>query len=88
MKKQKISLQLGKQKISSLTRHQVQGGNFTTYTITVPIRTIQNTCVSVDINCESVLIACEPIYTLPSGCTSCPTTGPHTVTTFPSMITC
>ncbi|MBC8753751.1 hypothetical protein H2O64_03660 [Kordia sp. YSTF-M3] len=75
MKKQKISLQLRKQKISSLTEKQVQGGNFT-FTITVPIRTIQNTCISVQINCKSILIACDPIITVASVC--CPTTQPPT----------
>jgi hypothetical protein len=87
MKKKKISLQLGKQKISSLSGHQVQGGNFRTNTTIVPIRTIQNICVSININCKSVIIACEPIYTLPSGCTSCPTTDPPTIT-FETLVTC
>lgn len=83
MKKQKISLQLRKQKISSLTEKQVQGGNFT-FTITAPIQTIRNTCISVQINCESIIIECGPLPTMASGCTSCPTIG----TNYPTLIIC
>ncbi|WP_046744239.1 hypothetical protein [Kordia zhangzhouensis] len=73
MKKQKISLQLRKQKISSLSEKQVQGGAITT--LTIPIVTIRPTCISVQVNCESIIIDC-PIITAASVC--CPTTQPPT----------
>ncbi len=83
MKKQKISLSLRKQKISSLSGKQVQGGNFT-----VQIVTIRPTCISVFQNCTSVIIRCEPLITAPSGCTSCPITTHTNTVTVPTMTTC
>ncbi|WP_298424738.1 hypothetical protein [uncultured Kordia sp.] len=76
MKKQKTTLSLKKQKISSLSSKQVQGGNFT-----VQIITLQANCVTFRLDCRSLLQICGPIITGPSGCTSCPTTGPTTVQT-------
>ena len=79
MKKQKFSLQLRKQKIATLSEKQVQGG-------LIRFTLINTACLTVQINCKSVLIACDPLPTLPSGCGPCPTT--HTQTTTYTYITC
>lgn len=77
MKKQKISLQLRKQKIASLEKKQIQGGYFT-LTLTEPIRTLYiQDCITIQTNCESVILDCPTdTITMPSFC--CPTTQPPT----------
>ncbi|MGH1385519.1 hypothetical protein [Kordia sp.] len=83
MKKQKFSLQLRKQKIATLSEKKIQGGINTT---NFPIASLNYVCITFQINCKSVLIACDPLPTLPSGCGPCPTT--HTQTTTYTYITC
>ncbi|MEM6687026.1 MAG: hypothetical protein AAF617_14690 [Bacteroidota bacterium] len=90
MKKQKFSLQLRKQKIAILSEKQVQGGiedtGAVTIATTVPFSLFQVTCVTQQITCKSLLINCDPMPTLPSGC-GCPTTHTNTIDA-PSFITC
>lgn len=80
MKKQKISLSLRKQKISSLSGKQINGGNLVNTIVIKPIETlVVRDCVVVRItqqtNCESLFVACPTdTITMPSFC--CPTTQP------------
>ena len=84
MKKQKFSLQLRKQKVAKLSKKHLQGGAINTFTF--PINSIHNICLTLQVNCKSVLIPCDPMPTMPSGC-GCPTT--HTQTTNqPTFFTC
>lgn len=78
MKKQKISLQLRKQKISSLSGKQIKGGDLIITTFTRPIESLFITnCITRQTNCESLIIACPTdTITMPSFC--CPTTQPPT----------
>lgn len=70
MKRQKISLSLRKQKISSLSGKQINGGDFA-----VQIITRQANCVTSYLDCRSVLHTCEPLKTV-QGCA----TGPISIT--------
>ncbi|WP_298520340.1 class I lanthipeptide [uncultured Kordia sp.] len=80
MKKQHFSLKLRKQKIAKLSDEQLHGG-------LIRFTLVHTNCLTIQINCKSLLIACDPLPTLPSGCGPCPTT--HTQTTNqPTFITC
>ncbi|WP_420572574.1 hypothetical protein [Kordia sp.] len=78
MKKQKFSLQLRKQKIASLEKKQIQGGNFTTFTVTQPIETLfPRICITRQVNCQSVFLPC-PTDTITMASFCCETTQPPT----------
>lgn len=91
MKKQKFSLQLRKQKIAKLSEQQAQGGaaapTTLTFTPPIPFTRFQAGCLTFQVNCKSVLINCDPLPTMPSGCGPCPTTDTYT-TNIPTYITC
>jgi len=73
MKKQKISLQLGKHKVSSLDKQQLSGGIIVNTNTTIQIVTIQT-------NCRTLFCPTETCLTLPSSCCShTQTTGPFTL---------
>lgn len=78
------------QKIAKLSEKKALGGIDTnTITFTPPIQFTRfgPACVTFQVNCKSLLIACDPMPTMPSGCGSCPTTDTNP-TTFPTLVAC
>lgn len=75
MKKQKISLQLRKHKVSSLDEKQVNGGIIVNTNTTIQIITVQ-------VNCHTLFCPTETCLTMPSSCCS------HTQTTEPFTLFC